>query len=203
MIPHIGDNRLYRYLATPDLRAAKEITAYDRADLATDPAAWDFPTQSAAYLALVAAAIEAELARRVRLRAHPLAPPSPEDRDDLDAIRARIDLPALIETYAPVRLSNVGRQLRCRCPLHEGQSLDDFTVNAEKGLWHCFGCLRGGDCFSFIEQWLGLDFPAAVAFLADEAGVERSHRPAPVATVVVASGAALIPVRGGGRRGGR
>ncbi len=201
MIPRNSDNRMYRSLATPDLRAAQEITAYDRADLATDPDGWAFPAQTADYLALVAEAIDAELARRTRLRGHPLAPASPEGRADLDAIRARIDLPELIERYAPVRLVRMGRQFRCRCPLHEGQAPDDFAVNAEKGLWHCFGCLRGGDCFSFIEYWLGLDFPGAVAFLADEAGVERPRRTPPTVTVVVASGAILSPVRGGGRHG--
>lgn len=198
---------MYRTLASSDLRAAKEVTAYDRADLAADPAGWEFPEQTAAYLALVETAVDAELARRERLRNHPLAPVWTDGgRDDLDGIRARVDLPALIERYAPVTLHRAGRQLRGRCPLHPGQAPDDFAANAEKGLWHCFGCLKGGDAFSFVEAHLGLDFAGAVRFLADETGVERprpaasSPAPPPV-RVEVASGAALIPVRGGGRRG--
>lgn len=168
---------LYRHLATSDLRAAKEITAYDRADLAADPSGWEFPEQTATYLALVAAAVDAELARRERLRNHPLAPAWAEGgRDDLDAIRARVDLPALIEKYAPVTLCRAGRQLRGRCPLHLGQAPDDFAVNPQKQLWHCFGCLKGGDAFSFVEAYLGLGFAAAVGFLANETGVERPLR---------------------------
>lgn len=166
----------YRDLSTLNLLAARECTGWDRADLATDPAGWDYPDQSAAYLALAADAIEAELARRERLRAHPLAPSWPQGRDDLDAIRQAIDLPALIEKYAPVRFHRAGRQVRSRCPFHDGASDTSLAVNPDEAVWHCFGCLKGGDCFSFVEALLGLDFPAAVDFLAREAGIERPRR---------------------------
>ncbi|MDP9363783.1 MAG: CHC2 zinc finger domain-containing protein [Chloroflexota bacterium] len=170
----------YRYLSTRDLLDAKEVTAWDRADLANDPAGWDFPEESSAYLALVASEIDAELARRERLRRHLLAPAWAErGRDDLDAIRDAVDLPALVEKYAPVTLRQVGRQVRGRCLLHEGERTDDFVVNSERGLWHCFGCGKGGDCFSFVEAWLGLDFPGAVRFLADESGVALAARSRP------------------------
>ena len=67
----------YRDTPTADLLAARECVAWDRADVAHDPAGWDFPEQTAAFLAVTAEAIEAELTRRERLRAHPLAPPGP------------------------------------------------------------------------------------------------------------------------------
>ncbi len=193
----------YRYLPTLELLAAKEVAAWDRADIAADPAGWDFAEESAAFLALVAERVDAELARRERLRNHPLAPTWAEGgRDELDAIRAAVDLPALIEQYAPVTLYRAGRQLRGRCPLHLGQAPDDLAVSVEKQVFFCFGCLKGGDCFSFIEAWLGLDFADAVRFLADEAGVERPRAAtAPTTRVLVASGAPLIAVGGGGRRG--
>ena len=60
-------------------------------------------------------------------------------------------------------------------------------VNSELRLWHCHGCLKGGDCFSFVMEWLGVAFPTAVDMLAREAGVERPARPAfrPARRVVV------------------
>ena len=45
-------------------------------------------------------------------------------------------------------------------------------VNAEKQFWHCFGCSKGGDVFSFLQEMEGLDFPEALKILADRAGVK-------------------------------
>ena len=167
----------YRHLSTRDLLAAKECAAWDRTDLADNPAGWDFPQQSADYLAVVAAEIEAELARRERRRDHPLAPPWPGDRGEVEEIKRRIDLAAYVERTTAIQLRKVGRQLLGYCPFpdHHAHSWG-FVVHPEKQVFHCFGCLRGGDVFDFAGEWLGLDFPVVVDLLAREAGMPRAVR---------------------------
>lgn len=57
-----------------------------------------------------------------------------------------------------------------RCPFHEEQS-PSFHIRPSKGLFKCFGCGKGGDVFSFVEEAEGLSFPEALRRLAEKAGV--------------------------------
>ena len=199
----IAQERRFHDTPTEALRAAREIAAWDLADIDTDPGTWSFADESHAYLTAFLAAADAEIARRRRLRGHPLATAWLEPRAELDAIRERIDLGAYVERYAGVAFHR-GAQLHGRCPFPDHEDRDpSFVVNPAKGLWYCHGCHRGGDAFSFVMHWLELDFPAAVDLLAAEAGIERPPRPAlatPPVTLLV-GGRELVPVRGGGRRG--
>ena len=178
-------DRWWRDLPTGALLAAQESVAWDRADLAADPSGWGFPEGSAAYLAAVAAEIAAEVARRERLRAHPLAPAPVDRRGELDAIKQRIDLPALVERYAPVRLRRCGRQLRGRCPFHHSRSDTSFVVDPERRLYFCHGCLKGGDPFDFVLELFALrTFGDAVDLLRLEAGLPPASRGSVVAAAV-------------------
>ena len=47
-----------------------------------------------------------------------------------------------------------------------------FTVNSERQMWHCFGCNKGGDVFSFLMEIDKVTFPEALAVLAERAGIE-------------------------------
>jgi len=48
-------------------------------------------------------------------------------------------------------------------------------VNSERQSWHCFGCGKGGDIFTFIEEMEGMDFKETLKFLAEKAGVELTN----------------------------
>jgi DNA primase len=48
-------------------------------------------------------------------------------------------------------------------------------VHPEKQIWHCFGCSKGGDIFSFVQEIESMDFPEALKFLADKAGVKLEN----------------------------
>jgi DNA primase len=91
----------------------------------------------------------------------------------IEAIKARLDLVDVVAGY--VQLKKSGRYLKGLCPFHQ-EKTPSFIVFPEKGTWHCFGCGRGGDIFSFVMLKENLDFRGALEQLARRAGV--SLRPA-------------------------
>ena len=87
----------------------------------------------------------------------------------LDELRARTTLSALI---APsVKLTKAGREFKACCPFHS-EKTPSFTVNDEKGFYHCFGCGAHGDAIRFLTDARGLPFMDAVKELAASAGLE-------------------------------
>ena len=95
--------------------------------------------------------------------------------DFLDELRDRNGLVAVIGRG--VKLLRRGREWTGLCPFHK-EKTPSFTVNEEKGFYHCFGCAAHGTVFDFVMQTEGLSFPEAVERLAREAGIampERSH----------------------------
>ena len=44
-------------------------------------------------------------------------------------------------------------------------------VSKEKQIWHCFGCGKGGDVISFVQEYEGLSFPEALRLLAQRANI--------------------------------
>jgi DNA primase len=87
----------------------------------------------------------------------------------LDELRARTLLSAVI---APsVKLLRAGREWKACCPFHN-EKTPSFTVNDEKGFYHCFGCGAHGDAIRFLTDARGLQFMDAVKELAAKAGME-------------------------------
>jgi DNA primase len=87
----------------------------------------------------------------------------------LDEIRIRVSLPDVIGRK--VRLIKKGREYSGLCPFHNEKS-PSFTVNDEKGFFHCFGCGAHGDVIGYVMQSQNLGFLEAVEALAGEAGLE-------------------------------
>ena len=87
----------------------------------------------------------------------------------LDELRARTLLSGVI---APsVKLIKAGREFKACCPFHS-EKTPRFTVNDEKGFYHCFGCGAHGDAIRFLTDQRGLPFMDAVKELAGKAGME-------------------------------
>ena len=84
-------------------------------------------------------------------------------QDLVQEIKARTDLVELISQY--VSLRRAGRTYKGLCPFHQERT-PSFTVDPERGFFKCYGCGAGGDCFSFLEKQLGLDFSGAGEVLA-------------------------------------
>ncbi|HEY6917408.1 MAG TPA: DNA primase, partial [Allosphingosinicella sp.] len=70
-----------------------------------------------------------------------------------------------------VKLLRAGREWKACCPFHK-EKTPSFTVNDEKGFYHCFGCGAHGDAIRFLTDARGLPFMDAVKELADAAGME-------------------------------
>ncbi len=90
------------------------------------------------------------------------------DRDAVRTIKDRIDIVELIGES--VQLRRAGKSFRGLCPFHP-EKTPSFYVSSERQTYHCFGCGRGGDLFSFVMEKEGMTFPEALALLADRAGV--------------------------------
>ncbi len=86
----------------------------------------------------------------------------------LEELRARLPLAGVIGRK--VKLQRRGREYLGLCPFHNERT-PSFTVNEEKGFYHCFGCGAHGDVVGFEMQAHHLSFPEAVERLAAEAGV--------------------------------
>ena len=87
----------------------------------------------------------------------------------LDELRARAGLADVISRR--VRLTRRGREHVGLCPFHK-EKTPSFTVNEEKGFYHCFGCQEHGSVIDFVMKTEGLPFPEAVERLAVAAGME-------------------------------
>jgi DNA primase len=86
----------------------------------------------------------------------------------LDELRSRLPLADVVGRR--VKLQKRGRDFLGLCPFHN-EKTPSFTVNEEKGFYHCFGCGAHGDAISFVMRAEGSSFPEAVERLANEAGL--------------------------------
>ncbi|MFL6749393.1 MAG: DNA primase, partial [Sphingomicrobium sp.] len=87
----------------------------------------------------------------------------------LDELRARTTLSAVIGPS--VKLLKAGREYKACCPFHQ-EKTPSFTINDEKGFYHCFGCGAHGDAIRFLTDHRGLPFMDAVKELAGKAGMD-------------------------------
>jgi DNA primase len=86
----------------------------------------------------------------------------------LDELRSRLPLADVVGRR--VKLQKRGRDFVGLCPFHN-EKTPSFTVNEEKGFFHCFGCGAHGDAMTFVMRAEGSSFPEAVERLANEAGL--------------------------------
>jgi len=96
-----------------------------------------------------------------------------EGGDKIEEVRARADILEIIGAH--VRLKRAGRNFVGLCPFHN-EKTPSFSVNPERGFFHCFGCGAGGSVFDFVMRIEGLNFGEALRSLARRYGVELPER---------------------------
>jgi len=167
----------FRSFATRPLMAARELIAWDIADVDANPTTWDFPENSRFQLVYQLSLADAEIDRRKRVRNHPASPAWPDPRIELDGIKQVIELDLFIERMTGHQFQRRGQRVwtACMLPGHVPDETPSFCVTPAKGLWCCFGCQRGGDVFTFVENWREVSFREAVEIVASAAGID--HKP--------------------------
>ncbi len=85
-----------------------------------------------------------------------------------EQIRAASDIVDVIGGYVP--LKRAGANFTALCPFHKERS-PSFNVNPQKQIFHCFGCHKGGDVFTFVKEYENIGFMDAVRRLAERAKI--------------------------------
>lgn len=96
--------------------------------------------------------------------------------DIIEKIKEKANIVELVSSYTKLKKS--GRRYVGLCPFH-AEKTPSFTVDPERGLYHCFGCGTGGDIFTLIMEKENLDFPAALEFLAKKYNIVIPKRTSP------------------------
>jgi len=94
----------------------------------------------------------------------------------VEDIKLRIDIVDLIAEH--VDLKRAGQNYKGLCPFHS-EKTPSFMVSPSKQIFHCFGCNKGGDIFSFLMSSEGMTFQEAVSYLAQKAGINLEVRSLP------------------------
>ncbi|HET7929390.1 MAG TPA: DNA primase, partial [Actinomycetota bacterium] len=89
--------------------------------------------------------------------------------EDVAAVRERTDIVKLVSGYLTLKKAGHDRVVGL-CPFHT-EKTPSFSVSPSKGLYHCFGCGKGGDAIGFLRDVEHLEFSEAVERLAKEAGI--------------------------------
>ncbi|MBM4159581.1 MAG: DNA primase [Ignavibacteria bacterium] len=92
--------------------------------------------------------------------------------EKIEEIRSSNDIIDVIAQH--VRLKKRGKNFVGLCPFHQ-EKTPSFTVSPEKQVYHCFGCAKGGNVFTFVMEFEKVSFTEAVRSLAERAGITISY----------------------------
>ncbi len=85
-----------------------------------------------------------------------------------DRVKQQADIVRVVGEY--VRLKKSGQNFTGLCPFH-GEKSPSFAVHPVKQIFHCFGCGKGGDVFSFVMEMEKCQFPEALRLVAEKCGI--------------------------------
>ena len=103
------------------------------------------------------------------------------DRNFTDELRERLSIVDIVGRRVP--LVKKGQNYWGCCPFHN-EKTPSFSVNEDKGFYHCFGCGEHGDIISFVMKSENVDFKTAITELASQAGLKMpDYKPKPAAQI--------------------
>ena len=94
--------------------------------------------------------------------------------NQVEEIKRKLDVVSVIGRYLP--LKKRGRHFLANCPFHQ-EKTPSFTVSPELQIFKCFGCGKGGDIFTFVQEFEKVEFPEALEILAKLAGITLKKSP--------------------------
>lgn len=86
-----------------------------------------------------------------------------------EEIKSRLNIVDVVGEY--VRLTKVGTNYKGLCPFHS-ENTPSFNVSEDKQFFHCFGCQKGGDVFTFLMEMENMEFREVLKLLAERSGVK-------------------------------
>jgi len=86
----------------------------------------------------------------------------------VEEIKERLPIEEVVSSY--IKLEKTGINMRACCPFHN-EKTPSFFISPDRGSFYCFGCGKGGDIFTFVQEIEGVDFKGALKILAEKAGV--------------------------------
>lgn len=99
------------------------------------------------------------------------------DRSDtIDRVRDASDIVEVIGQY--VTLKKRGNSYLALCPFHS-EKTPSFSVSQQKQVYHCFGCGKGGNVFTFLTEHEKMTFGEALRYLARRANIELPRTKSP------------------------
>jgi DNA primase len=90
-------------------------------------------------------------------------------KDSIERVKEAVDMVELVGARTDLR--RVGSRWTGLCPFHDERT-PSFSVDGERGFYHCFGCSASGDAIGFVQEIESLTFAEALESLADRYGVE-------------------------------
>ena len=90
--------------------------------------------------------------------------------DTNNQVKAATDIVELIGNYIELKPAGHARY-KALCPFHQ-EKTPSFTVNQDKQSFFCFGCEKGGDVFTFLQELNGNTFREVLQELADKASIQ-------------------------------
>ncbi len=88
----------------------------------------------------------------------------------IEQVQSANNIVDIISPYTQLRSTGSGLMGRCPFPDHK-EKTPSFSVSEAKQVYHCFGCQKAGNIFTFLSQYQGMNFPQAVEYLADRASI--------------------------------
>ena len=88
----------------------------------------------------------------------------------IEKVRSSNNVVDIISQYTELKNQNGRFFGLCPYPDHN-EKTPSFSVNGDRQFYHCFGCKKSGDIFTFVIDFMGMNFPEAVTYLADRASL--------------------------------
>ncbi len=92
----------------------------------------------------------------------------------IEEVKSKADIESVVGSYVTFT-KRTGQNLFGLCPFHS-EKTPSFSVSLVRGTFHCFGCGKGGDSITFIQEIEHKTYPEAVRFLGSQYGVDVPER---------------------------